>query len=185
MGSRQHSWVAYTAYFGTFFFLIGMACCEAPRRKYPLNYIFLFSFTFLESYLIGVIAATYEKEVVLMAVVCTAAVCIALTLFAFQTKIDFTLHGGVLFAGLIILIMLGFLRMFIGGPFLYYLYAGLGALIFSGYLVYDTQLLIGGKHHKYQLSPDEYIFGALNLYLDIINLFLIILSLLGGGRRRD
>lgn len=57
-------------------------------------------------------------------------------------------------------------------------YASLGALLFSFYLVYDTQLMMGGKH-KYALSPEEYIFAALNLYLDIINIFLYILTIIG------
>ena len=49
------------------------------------------------------------------------------------------------------------------------------------YLVFDTQMMLGGKH-KYSLSPEEYIFAALNLYLDIINMFLFILALFGGRR---
>lgn len=49
------------------------------------------------------------------------------------------------------------------------------------YLVFDTQLMIGGKH-KYSLSPEEYIFAALNLYLDIINIFIYILSIIGLSR---
>jgi FtsH-binding integral membrane protein len=49
------------------------------------------------------------------------------------------------------------------------------------YLVFDTQLMMGGKH-RYSLSPEEYIFAALNLYLDIINLFLYILSIIGMSR---
>lgn len=60
-------------------------------------------------------------------------------------------------------------------------YASLGALLFSFYLVYDTQLMMGGKH-KYSLSPEEYIFAALNLYLDIINIFLYILTIIGAVR---
>ncbi|KAG2465125.1 PEX1 factor, partial [Polypterus senegalus] len=46
------------------------------------------------------------------------------------------------------------------------------------YLVLDTQLMLGGKH-KYSISPEEYIFAALNLYLDIINLFLFLLRIIG------
>ena len=42
--------------------------------------------------------------------------------------------------------------------------------------------MLGGKH-KYSLNPEEYVFAALNLYLDIINLFILILLLVGGGRR--
>lgn len=49
------------------------------------------------------------------------------------------------------------------------------------YLVFDTQMMLGGKH-KYSLSPEEYVFAALNLYLDIINLFLFILSIIGQAR---
>ena len=46
------------------------------------------------------------------------------------------------------------------------------------FLAYDTQMLMGGRKH--QLSPEEYIYGALQLYLDVVYLFLIILSLFGG-----
>ena len=56
-----------------------------------------------------------------------------------------------------------------------------GALVFSLYLVYDTQLMLGGKH-KYALSPEEYIFAALNLYIDVVQLFLYILMIVGGSR---
>jgi len=43
------------------------------------------------------------------------------------------------------------------------------------YLVFDTQLMLGGSH-KYSLSPEEYIFAALNLYLDIVLIFLLLLT---------
>ena len=56
-----------------------------------------------------------------------------------------------------------------------------GALVFSLYLVYDTQLMLGGKH-KYALSPEEYIFAALNLYIDVVQLFMYILMIVGGSR---
>ena len=59
-------------------------------------------------------------------------------------------------------------------------YGSAGALIFSLYIVYDTQLMMGGKH-KYSLDPEEYIFASLNLYLDIINLFLFILRIVGSS----
>ena len=47
------------------------------------------------------------------------------------------------------------------------------------YLVFDTQLILGGKHRKYEISPEEYVFAALNLYLDIVSLFLLLLQLIG------
>lgn len=60
-------------------------------------------------------------------------------------------------------------------------YACLGALLFSVYLVYDTQMMMGGKH-KYSIHPEEYIFAALNLYVDIINIFIMILGIIGTSR---
>ena len=60
-------------------------------------------------------------------------------------------------------------------------YAGIGTIIFSLYIVYDTQLMVGGSH-KYSLSPEEYVFASLNLYLDIVNLFMYILSIIGNSR---
>ena len=50
------------------------------------------------------------------------------------------------------------------------------------YLVVDTQQMVGGKNRKYSISPEEYIFAALNLYLDIITLFLLLLQLIGLSR---
>ena len=41
--------------------------------------------------------------------------------------------------------------------------------------------MMGGKH-KYSLSPEEYIFSALNLYLDIVNLFLYLLQIFGSSK---
>ena len=60
-------------------------------------------------------------------------------------------------------------------------YGVAGALIFSLYIIYDTQLMMGGKH-EYALDPEEYVFASLNIYLDVINLFLYILMIVGGSR---
>lgn len=74
--------------------MITMACCESIRRKSPMNFIFLGIFTLAQSFVLGVVTSAYGTETVLLAVGVTAAVCFALTIFAFQTKIDFTVMGG-------------------------------------------------------------------------------------------
>jgi len=158
--------------------MICMACCESVRRKTPLNFIFLFLFTIAESFLLGIVAGQYQADEVLMAVGITAAVSLGLTLFALQTKWDFTMCGGVLVACLVVFIIFGIIAIFIPGQIIGLVYASLGALLFSVYLVYDTQLMLGGNH-KYSISPEEYIFAALNLYLDIVNIFMYILSIIG------
>lgn len=52
--------------------------------------------------------------------------------------------------------------------------AGIGLLVFSLFLVYDTQLIIGGKHREYAYGPDDYVIAALNVYMDVIQIFLYL-----------
>ncbi|GAB0094558.1 protein lifeguard 1 [Sergentomyia squamirostris] len=171
-------WIALILLFVT---LIAMACCTNVRRKAPMNFIFLGLFTLAQSFMLGVMASNFKSEEVLLAVGITAAVCLGLTLFAFQTRWDFTVMGGVLFVAVIILMLFGIIAIFVPGKTMTLIYASLGALIFSVYLIYDTQLMMGGKH-KYSISPEEYIFAALNLYLDIVNIFMYILAIIGATR---
>lgn len=121
------------------------------------------------------------KLQVFWAAMITLVVTVALTLFAFQTKVDFTAMGGILFVAVIILMVFGIVCMFFPGKTMIMVYASLGALIFSIYIVYDTQMMLGGDH-KYSISPEEYVFAALNLYMDIVNLFIYILTIIGASR---
>ncbi|XP_068145526.1 protein lifeguard 1 isoform X2 [Drosophila tropicalis] len=177
----QNPWLFWIALCVLIVTMICMACCESVRRKTPLNFIFLFLFTLAESFLLGIIAGQYQADEVLMAVGITAAVSLGLTLFALQTKFDFTMCGGVLVCCLVVFIIFGIVAIFVSGKIFAMVYASLGALLFSVYLVYDTQLMLGGKH-KYSISPEEYIFAALNLYLDIINIFMYLLAIIGLAR---
>lgn len=87
----------------------------------------------------------------------------------------------VLFVALLVLLLFGILAIFIHGKIMTLVYASLGAFVFSMYLIYDTQMMVGGNH-KYAISPEEYIFAALNLYLDVVNIFLYILTIIGAAR---
>jgi len=168
--------VAMVFFIGT---VIAMSCCEGVRRKAPGNFIFLGLFTLAASVMGGAVASTYKEDSVLLAVGITTVICFALTVFSFQTKYDFTRLNGFLFVCFIVLIIFSFIMIFL--PHITWLrkvMACLGALLFSAYLIHDTQLLMGGDH-KYSISPEEYIFAALTLYLDIFNIFMYILSLVG------
>jgi FtsH-binding integral membrane protein len=106
---------------------------------------------------------------------------LALTLFAFQTRIDFTMMSGLLFVALIGLLLFGLFAAIFHNRVLDIVYASIGAVIFGLFIVFDTQLLLGGKH-KYSISQEEYIFAALNLYVDIVQLFLMMLTLVNSAR---
>lgn len=176
-----NTWFLWLAMIGTFIIMITLACCEGVARSYPMNMILLFVFTILESILVGCISTQYKTDTLFIAVGITAIVVIGLTLFAFQTKIDFTGMGTYLFVFGLVLLAFGFISIIMRSHIMSILYAAFGAGLFSMYLVFDTQLMMGGKH-KYSISPEDYIMAALNIYVDIINLFLVILRLVSGAK---
>lgn len=179
--TRENSWLFYVALALTLVCIIALVCCPGVRRTFPMNFIFLGIFTICEGFLLGVVSSRYSTETVLIAAGVCAVVVFSLTIFAFQTKIDFTMCGGFLFVAVIVLFCFGFGMIFWHNKVAYLVYSCLGALIFSMYIVFDTQLMLGGKH-KYSISPEEHIFAALNLYLDIVQLFMFILSIVGSAR---
>jgi len=180
-------WFYIAAYMTFLITYIVLVCCPSLRRASPGNFICLAIFTLALSWMAGTISSFHETEIVLIAIAITTAVCLSLAIFAIQSKIDFTMCSGLLFALTMVLFFFG-LTVIIGGAFVSYesyfimhcVYGGLAALLFSLFLVYDIQVVMGGG--KYELSPEEYIFGALQIYLDIVYLFLIILSLMGGKK---
>ncbi|XP_004431480.2 PREDICTED: protein lifeguard 2 [Ceratotherium simum simum] len=174
----KNPWFTYAILPVFFVVLIVLACCGNVRRRVPANYILLGLFTVLQGLLLGAVSVFYSADEVLWATAATALVTLSLTIFALQTKWDFTLLNGVLFVLLLVLIVYGILLLFIRSYWLHLLYAGLGTVIFSLYLVMDVQLMVGGRHHHSDLDPEEYVFAALNIYVDIINLFLFILQLI-------
>jgi len=159
-------------------FLCCMICNKPAMRTFPQNYLLLGSFTVCEGIVVGVICAQYTAGSVLLAVVATAVLVAGLTAYAMYTKTDFTGMGAYLFVGLMVLMMFGLVCMFLPIPFMRTLYCCIGILLFSFYLIYDTQLIMGNG--ALQLEIDDYIMGALQLYLDIIQLFLYLLQLFGG-----
>merc|ERR1719375_323922 len=157
-------------------------CCQEMARKVPYNYLFLLLVTVCEAVIVGFICAMYTGQSVLLAAGLTAGIFAGLTVYACTTNSDFTGMGGYLAAALMGLILTSFICMFFPSPMMQKVLGGFGAILFSFYIVYDTQLICGGKHKKHQFGVDDYVFAALNIYLDIINLFLYLLSLFGDRR---
>jgi FtsH-binding integral membrane protein len=167
---QSHPAIVWVSLFGS------MACMMLTywkRHSYPMNLLFLSAFTLLEAYTISVIVSFYSASIVLNAVFLTAGIFLFLTAFACQTKYDFTSWMPYLFGALWGLVLFGFMSFFLPHTSTTELVYGLlTALIFSGYVLVDTQLVLR-KHHV-----EEEIAAAISLYLDIINLFLAILRIL-------
>ncbi len=146
-----------------------------------LNLVLLFSYTFVEGlFLCGIIASYFEAgaaDLVAQAFVITLGIFGALTTYIFVTKKDLSGLGPYLYGFLIALILAGILLIFTATPLFEIAWSFLGAILFCGFILYDTSRIL----LKY--NTDEYISAVISLYLDFINLFLDILRILGATRR--
>uniref|UniRef100_A0A8C1TCM6 Protein lifeguard 2 n=1 Tax=Cyprinus carpio TaxID=7962 RepID=A0A8C1TCM6_CYPCA len=175
-------WASYVVFFVTY---LTLSCCRGPRVVFlhitrcqvfdrPISYLNIFP---LSSY--------YNTKSVVICLGITALVCLAITIFSFQTKIDITSYQGVLLVfctvlficGLVLAVILPFGYV----PWLHAVYAALGAILFCMFLAFDTQMLMGKK--QYTISPEEYIFATLSIYLDIVYIFTFLLQLFGTPER--
>jgi len=147
----QQNWYLYRlAMFGSLAAVLGVSCI-APEvaRTFPMNYVFLLFVTVCESIMVGFIAGEYTTQSVVFAAGLTGTVFLGLTAYAFTTENDFTVFGvagfgGYLLAALLTLIGLTLLSFILLVPQV--AIAGISAIIFSFYIIHDTQLMIGGKH---------------------------------------
>ncbi|CAN0898432.1 Protein LIFEGUARD 4 [Linum grandiflorum] len=146
------------------------------HQKHPVNYILLGIFTIAIAFSVGLTCAFTSGRIILEAAILTTVVVVGLTLYTFwaaKRGHDFSFLGPFLFGALLVLMVFGLIQaLFPLGKVSVMAYGCLASIIFCGYIVYDTDNLI--KRYSY----DEYIWAAVSLYLDIINLFLALVTLL-------
>jgi len=181
----------HICFFGSIAVTIAVVCCcmcnPSLMRTYPTNYALMLVFTLAESILVGCIGEQYTGQSVVIVTFITAFVVFGLSVFACQTTYDFTGWGPYLFCALLVMFGFSILVMFAGlfglagsGAFqvVRLVFACFGAMLFSFYIVYDTQLIVGGKHAN-MFAVDDYCMAALSLYMDIVQLFLYLLEIFG------
>jgi modulator of FtsH protease len=156
------------------------------REKSPLNLGLLYAFATFEGMALGLILEAYIArglgDVVLNAAATTAAVTLAAGAYGYTTKRDLTGLGGILFIGLIGVIVASLVGIFIQLPLLYIVISAVSALLFTGFLVFDLNRVA----HSRGATEGQAILLAVSVYLDIFNLFLALLRLFGiGGSSRD
>eukprot|EP00049_Salpingoeca_infusionum_P017358 m.352648 g.352648 ORF g.352648 m.352648 type:complete len:236 (-) comp16578_c0_seq1:185-892(-) len=154
--------------------LVSLFVLFAIRNRAPANIITLAVFTVFQAVIISAIVTQYELPSVLLGASLTCGATVGLTLFAMQTKHDFTIMRGLAVSALFALVTVGFVQMFFPVSDTSQLVQAIfGTGLFSLFIVIDTQLIM----HK--RDTDEYIISAIDLYLDIVNLFLEILRIVG------
>lgn len=103
----------------------------------------------------------------------------------YTTKTDLTSFGKLMMMGLVGIIIASLINMFVGSSSFDYIISTIGVLVFTGLTAYDVQKIKQiGQEAEYKNMPASKlsIIGALNLYLDFINLFLMLLRLFGGRK---
>ncbi|CAB3363336.1 Hypothetical predicted protein [Cloeon dipterum] len=172
---HTNHWMVILAMFMSMGILIAL---HIKRHDTPANFILLAVFTVIQAYSVAVIVTFYEQAVVLQAFLLTTFVVIGLTIYALQTKKDYSSIGATIFAGLWILLIGGILQIFIKNTLFELALSVGGAILFSFFIIFDTQMIM------YKVSPEDYILATITLYMDIINLFIYILRVLEAARRQ-
>jgi len=164
-------------------------CCPNVLRRFPVNYMLLAAITGILSVIVAAASVAHRWESVILAAGLTAAIFLCLTAYACCTKRDFTGYAPYLTVAMMVLVvcLIGFVALKTYGiqvdNVLYLIDCGF-VLLFACGIVFDTQLILGEYWgHAKQFQIDDYCLGAIQLYLDIIQLFLFILRL--AGQRDD
>jgi modulator of FtsH protease len=176
-GVMQHPFITFFCMF------IPLIMAQRAAREYPKNLILTFLFTFVEGVYISPflsIAKTNAPGSVQQAALLTLAAFGVLTLYAVFSRRDFSAWGSFFIIGVVVLLVAMLINAFVGSASGALWISSIGVFIFAGLLVFDTWRIVRSGAY----GEDDYVLAAVSIYLDLLNMFLFILSLVGGGNRR-
>jgi FtsH-binding integral membrane protein len=175
------------------YFVLAFALQPIVMRARPMiGALCYLLFTALFGFMMSTIFLQFETGTIAAAFIATAGMFGAMSIFGYTTKIDLSQFRNILFMALIGLIVASVVNLLFfsgGNSLLYWLVNYAGVLIFVGLTAYDTQWI---KNYASRVSTSGdldmgqrvALVGAFHLFLDFVNLFIFLLNILGGGRRR-
>lgn len=165
--------------------LVWFLSASINRLRASTAAIMFFAYSALNGLTLSIIFIAYTKASIASTFFITAGTFGAMSLYGYTTKRDLTSWGSFLFMGLIGIILASLVNIFFNSPTIYWLVTYAGILIFVGLTAYDTQAIKAMALQGFdseETAAKGAVLGALQLYLDFINLFLMLLRLFG---RRD
>jgi uncharacterized protein len=147
--------------------------------------LMFFGYSFLNGLTLSTIFLVYTKASIANTFFVTAGTFAAMSVYGYTTKRDLTSMGSFLMMGLIGIIIASFVNLLFRSPAFYWLITYAGIAIFVGLTAYDAQKIKEMAYAGFSGSEEERkgaIIGALRLYLDFINLFLLLLRIFGSRR---
>ena len=153
----------------------------------------LLLFTLGEALSVGFLSSFYTFASAVSALMATTAAAAGVslyTIFQRNSKYDLSQWGATLSSFGLVFVTYAMIQVLqlvgvVPAGFLPYndaLYGMVGATLFSFYLAYHTRTIVSGKHTKHQMNEKDYVFGAMTLYSDIVNMFVYILKIIGEDR---
>jgi FtsH-binding integral membrane protein len=147
--------------------------------------LLFFLYSALNGLTLAVIFLAYTRASIANAFFVTAGTFGVMSFYGYTTQRDLTSWGSFLFMGLIGIIIASVVNIFLHSPMVYWVVTYAGVLIFVGLTAYDTQKLKALAMSGFTDDEEERktaVLGALTLYLDFINLFLMLLRIMGSRR---
>ena len=141
-----------------------------------------FVYSLLNGLTLSVILFLYTAGSIVQAFVVAAGMFGAMSIYGLVTKRDLTSWGSFFFMGLIGVLLCGVVNIFLKSSAMSFVISIVGVFVFVGLTAYDTQKLKSYATVTGPQATNFAVIGALALYLDFINLFLMLLRLLGGRR---
>jgi FtsH-binding integral membrane protein len=162
-------------------FMLPMWLAQRWHREFPRNIVLTLVGMAGAGVMIAplmVVAERMQPGIVSQAGILTFTTFGALTVYAAVSRRDFSAWGGFFFVGVIALIVTSLLNIFFQNETASLWIAGATVFVFGGLLVFDTWRILRTDTY----GPDDYVLAAVSIYLDLLNIFLAILRLLGGRR---
>lgn len=141
-------------------------------------------YSFLNGLTLSVIFWAYSQASIFQAFATAAGMFGVMSVFGLTTKKDLTSWGSFFFMGLIGIVICSLVNIFLHSSGLSFVISIVGVFVFIGLTAWDTQKLKAYATVSGPMQENFAVIGALALYLDFVNLFLFMLRLFGGDRRR-
>jgi modulator of FtsH protease len=173
--SARHPFITFLIFFGTLFL------AQRSHRAFPQNIALTLLATFVAGVMIAPLLYVYDRTqpgIVGQAAGLTFVTFLALSLYAMFSRRDFSAWGGFFMVGVIVLLVTALLNWFFKNETASLWIAAGTVFVFGGLLVFDTWRILRSN----QYGPDDYVPAAVSIYVDLLNIFLAILRLLGGRR---
>lgn len=155
------------------------------RLHYSTAALMFFVYSALNGLTLSVIFLAYTSASIASTFFVTAGTFGVTSLYGYTTQRDLSSWGGFLFMGLIGIILASVVNIFLRSPMVYWVVTYAGILVFVGLAAYDTaklkQMALAGFADE-ETEGKSAVLGALALYLDFINLFLMLLRIFGSRR---